>query len=213
MKHLNYTIILILFTLISCEDFLVQENPNRLESDTYFTDESSLEIYTNGLIRSFAPAINTFINGDNYADTHYWQGQYAYFTDRYTPSDATNWGTGNWSQLRSINYYLDNMRKAEADPEILDHYEGVGRFFRAMFYINKIQTFGAVPWYETSIDANDTEALFKDRDSREFVASKILEDLNYAATHCLTSPKYRVKASYIHRYNVYPPRWRGCLHQ
>src|SRR5690606_35715042 len=107
-----------LLTMVSCKDYLIQENPNRLESETYFTDEGALKIYTDGLIRSFAPAINTFINVDNNADTHHWEGQYAYFTDRYTANDATNWGTGNWSQLRSINYYLDNMRQANASPEV-----------------------------------------------------------------------------------------------
>lgn len=213
MRKASYIFIIIFCALLSCEDYLLQNNPNRLESETYFVDESSLEIYTNGFIRSFAPAINTFINGDNFADTHYWQGQYEYFSDNYGPSNATNWGTGNWSQLRSINYYLDNMRNATAAPEILDHYEGVGRFFRAMFYIDKVQTFGAVPWYETSIDANDTEALFKDRDNREFVASKILEDLNYATTHCLTSSKYRIKSSYIHRYVALALKTRFCLYE
>lgn len=213
MKRISYIAIAVLLSTASCEDYLVQENPNRLESETYFADESSLEIYTNGLIRSFAPAINTFINGDNNSDTHSWEGQYAYFTDSYDANDATNWGTGNWSQLRSINYYLDNMRKTNADPEILDHYEGVGRFFRAMFYFEKLQTFGAVPWYETSIDVSDTEALFKDRDSREFIASKILEDLNYAATHCLTTPKYRNRAAYIHRYVALALKARFALYE
>jgi len=213
MKKANYIFIALFFTLSSCEDYLVQENPHRLESDTYFSDESSLEIYTNGLIRSFAPAINTFINGDNYSDTHYWQGQYAYFMDSYNANDASNWGTGNWSQLRSINYYLDNMRNANAAPEIMDHYEGVGRFFRAMFYFDKIRTFGAVPWYDTSIDAEHTDALFKDRDSREFVAAKILEDLNYATTHCLASSEYRFRASYIHRYVALAMKARFALYE
>src|SRR5690606_9194566 len=147
------------------------------------------------------------------ADTHHWEGQYAYFTDRYTANDATNWGTGNWSQLRSINYYLDNMRQANASPEVLDHYEGVGRFFRAMFYIDKLQTFGAVPWFDTSIDVSDMEALFKDRDSRELIATKILEDLNYAATHCLTSAEFRVRASYIHRYVALAMKARFALYE
>lgn len=39
-------------TLPSCESFLTQENPNKIESGFYFKDESSLEIYTNGFIRS-----------------------------------------------------------------------------------------------------------------------------------------------------------------
>lgn len=102
--------------LSSCEDYLTQENPNKIESEYYFTDESSLEIYTNGFIRSFATAIKSFIDGDKNADTHSWDGQAAYFMDNYSADDATNWTTSNWSQLRSINYYLDNMRKAEASP-------------------------------------------------------------------------------------------------
>ena len=148
-------------TLPSCESFLTQENPNKIESGFYFKDESSLEIYTNGFIRSFATSIKSFIDGDKNADTHSWDGQAAYFMDNYTAEDASNWSTSNWSQLRSINYYLDNMRKASASDAVLDHYEGVGRFFRAMFYFSKMKTFGAVPWYDTTIDPTDKDALYR----------------------------------------------------
>ena len=47
-------------TLTACEDFLTRENPNKIESETYFTNESSLKIYTNGLGRSFATLILDF---------------------------------------------------------------------------------------------------------------------------------------------------------
>ncbi len=207
------SIIVCALSLSACKDYLTQINPNRIESEYYFTDEASLEIYTNGLIRSFATNIQTFVGGDHLSDTHSWDGQTAYYMDNYTASDATNWGTGNWSQLRSINYYLDNMRDAQASAEILNHYEGVGRFFRALFYITKVQTFGAVPWYEHLIDAADTEMLYKDRDNREFVATKILEDLDYASTHCLASSKYMVRASYIHRYVALTLKARFCLYE
>ena len=179
----NHIAILIgALALCSCEDYLTQENPNKIESEYYFTDESSLEIYTNGFIRSFATAIKSFVDGDKNADTHSWDGAAAYFKDNYSASDASNWGTSNWSQLRSINFYLDNMRKADAPEAVLNHYEGVGRFFRALFYYAKVRTFGAVPWYEKSIEATDQEALFKDRDNREYVCRKILADLDYACT-------------------------------
>ena len=206
-------IIVCAFALSACEDYLTQANPNKIESEYYFTDEASLEIYTNGFIRSFATAIKSFIDGDRLSDTHSWDGQAAYYMDNYTASDATNWGTGNWEQLRSINYYLDNMRDASASAEVLNHYEGVGRFFRAMFYITKVQTFGAVPWYDHMIDATDTEQLYKGRDNREYVAAKILEDLDYACTHCLASGKYRVRASYIHRYVALALKARFCLYE
>ncbi|HAY18563.1 MAG TPA: RagB/SusD family nutrient uptake outer membrane protein, partial [Rikenellaceae bacterium] len=142
MNKLYTVILLAAMALPSCDSFLTQENPNSIESEFYFTDESSLEIYTNGLIRSFATNIKSFIDGDKNADTHSWDGQAAYFMDNYSAEDATNWSTGNWAQLRSINYYLDNMRNASASEEIMNHYEGVGRFFRALFYFDKVKTFG-----------------------------------------------------------------------
>ena len=208
--------IAILFACVSfcaCEDFLTQENPNKIESEYYFKDESSLEIYANGLTRSFATGIKNFVNGDKNADTHAWDGAAAYFKDNYSASDASNWGTSNWSQLRSINYYLDNMRKADAPEAVLNHYEGVGRFFRALFYYAKVRTFGAVPWYEKSIEATDQEALFKDRDNREYVCRKILADLDYACTYCSTAASYRNQASYIHRYVALALKARFCLYE
>ena len=208
--------IAILFACVSfcaCEDFLTQENPNKIESEYYFKDESSLEIYANGLTRSFATGIKNFVNGDKNADTHAWDGAAAYFKDNYSASDASNWGTSNWSQLRSINFYLDNMRKADAPEAVLNHYEGVGRFFRALFYYAKVRTFGAVPWYEKSIEATDQEALFKDRDNREYVCRKILADLDYACTYCSTAASYRNQASYIHRYVALALKARFCLYE
>ena len=199
--------------LCACEDFLTQENPNKIESEYYFKDESSLEIYTNGLVRSFATGIKNFVQGDYRSDTHAWDGSAAYFMDNYSADDASNWGTSNWSQLRAINFYLDNMRDAVAPDAVMNHYEGVGRFFRALFYYAKVRTFGAVPWYETSIESDDKEALYKDRDNREFVCRKILDDLNYACTYCLTDASYRNQASYIHRYVALALKARFCLYE
>ncbi|MFR0762782.1 MAG: hypothetical protein ACLSHL_01090 [Alistipes communis] len=106
----NHIAILIgALALCSCEDYLTQENPNKIESEYYFTDESSLEIYTNGFIRSFATAIKSFVDGDKNADTHSWDGQAAYFMDNYSADDATNWTTSNsvaaaFDQLLSRQY-------------------------------------------------------------------------------------------------------------
>ena len=211
MKKYILILTAVCLAAVSCNGFLEQPNPNKIESEYYFTDEASLEIYTNGFIRSYASTIDDIFSGDKYSDTHSWDGQASYFMDNYRAEDATNWTTSNWSSLRSINYYLDNMRKASASEAILNHYEGVGRFFRAMFYISKLQTFGAVPFYSTSIDATDTEALYKGRDSRELVAAKILEDLNYACKHCLDDAKYRNRASYIHKYVALALKARYCL--
>lgn len=208
-----YTLMLVAIALLttSCEDFLTKVNPDKIESEYYFTNEKSLEIYTNGLIVEYATPIKGFIDGDKYADTHNWDGVHQYYTDNYTPQDASNWSKDNWSNLRSINYFLTNMRKAVAEPEVLDHYEGVGRFFRAMFYINKVKLFGDVPWYDHMVDAESQADLYKKRDSREEVCRHILEDLNYACDHCSDDPKYMVRASFIHKYVALAIKARFCL--
>jgi starch-binding outer membrane protein, SusD/RagB family len=213
MKNYLFIILALSFTLTSCEGFLTKENPNKIESEFYFSDESSLKIYTNGLIRSFDIDLKSFIDGDKYADCYSWDGQYAYYMDNYVADDASNWSTGNWSQLRSINYYLDNMRKAKAPAAILDHYEGVGRFFRALFYFYKVETFGAVPYYDKSIDPADHDALYKGRDNREDVFKKILEDIDYACDHCLGTSEYRTRASYINKYVALAFKARMCLYE
>ena len=52
----------------------------------------------------------------------------------------------NWTNLRRVNYMLDNMHKCRGrvSDEIYNHYEGVARFWRAWFYYDKVRTFGAV---------------------------------------------------------------------
>ena len=198
-------------SLTACADFLTEDNPNTLNSDTYFTDETSLEIFTNGFLRSFVTDSYTLQNGDANSDTFTWKAQAGYYRANYSPDEAGGWSSGDWARLREINWYLDNMRKAAASEEILNHYEGVGRFFRAWFYFEKVKLFGAVPWYGTSIAENDQEALFKDRDSREFVAQKILEDLNYACTYCLETSEFRSRATKISRYAALGLKARFCL--
>ena len=89
----NHIAILIgALALCSCEDYLTQENPNKIESEYYFTDESSLEIYTNGFIRSFATAIKSFVDGDKNADTHSHGTVRPPISGQLFASDATNWG-------------------------------------------------------------------------------------------------------------------------
>lgn len=56
-------------------------------------------------------------------------------TGGYSAQQANNWARGNWRPLYNVNYYLKHMKDAapyvdDADDE---HYEGVGRFWRAWF--------------------------------------------------------------------------------
>ena len=112
--------------------------------------------------------------------------------------------------LYDVNYFLKHMGEADVDERTLQHYQGVARFWRAWFYYAKVRTFGGVPWYDEPIDAEDQEALYKGRDSREYVMHRILEDLNFAATYCSTESKY-VNCGVINGYIAQAFKARVCL--
>ena len=58
-------------------------------------------------------------------------------------------------------------------------YTALSRFFRAAFYFDKVKRFGDVPWYDTQLGSADPD-LYKARDSRELVMTKMIEDVDFA---------------------------------
>ena len=212
MKKL-FLILSVAAGLVSCEDFLTAGDPNKIDAPSYFRNESDLEAYANGFLQTMIPTAISVATGDARADYMAWRGEWQYLTDNFDADDQSGWSTGSWEDLRNINYFLCNFRRAAAVEAILDHYEGVARFWRAYFYMNKVKTFGAVPWYDREIDANDREALYKPRDSREYVMRKVLEDLDFASTHCITNAKLEVNSVRITRNVALAFKARCCLYE
>ncbi len=212
MKKL-FLILSVAAGLVSCEDFLTTGDPNKIDAPSYFRNESDLEAYANGFLQTMIPTAISVATGDARADYMAWRGEWQYLTDNFDADDQSGWSTGSWEDLRNINYFLGNFRRAAAGEAILDHYEGVARFWRAYFYMNKVKTFGAVPWYDREIDANDREALYGPRDSREYVMRKVLEDLDFASTHCITNAKLEVNSVRITRNVALAFKARCCLYE
>ena len=171
-KILLYTLMTLAAAgMASCEDFLTRDTYDQIGSDEFWKSETDLELYANGFIQKMIPGDGTITRGDIYAD--YCAVDIP--TDllrpdgNVSPDNQTGWAESNWTNLRRVNYMLDNMHKCRGrvSDEIYNHYEGVARFWRAWFYYDKVQTFGAVPWYDFTIAASDKEAMMKPRDSRK----------------------------------------------
>jgi len=92
-------------------------------------------------------------------------------------SSGTDW---NWAYIRKANILIEGAGKASVDETTKNKYIGIGRFFRAYMYWEKVRTFGDVPFYDKPIESTDEEALYKARDSRVDVVNKIVEDLDFA---------------------------------
>lgn len=220
MKKIIYTTLLaiaILLAISSCEGFLDRKTYDSVNAGAFFQKESDLVLYTNGFLQRMIPSANTI--GYNYNDINADNVAIQIPSDllrpdgNVSPGNQSGWSEGSWSDLRQINYFLTNMvnTKNNVSKEIYNHYEGVGRFWRAWFYYDKVQTFGAVPYYDFVVQSGDKKSLYKARDSREFVMDKILEDLNFAAENCLSSDKYIAGGTGISKWAVLAFKARVCL--
>ena len=163
-----------LFGLSACDMY---ETPKAsVGKDALFASESGLKMYTNSMydvlpgggMTSWGETGTNIINA--------YQGARTSLTASYTPSMEGKW---SWGTLRNINYFLDNNNNTAVDEKVRNNYNGIARFWRAVFYFDKIRTYNDVPWIDHALDIDD-ELLLAGRDSRTVVAEHIYEDLQFA---------------------------------
>lgn len=185
MKLLNKYIAgvaLAAISLSACKkDFLDRQPQTSIGSENFFNNEQDLKLYVTNLYNF--PGVGIF-NNDRATDNAATTGNAEIKTMMIgSPTPSTINGGWDWSQLRSVNYFLVNFKKAPLSSEILNHYEGIARFFRARFYVEKVKRYSDVPWYDQPINTDNNDLLMKGRDPRALVVDKIMEDFAFAAEH------------------------------
>lgn len=198
-------------TLPACRKFLIRNPPTAITSDSFFKTEKDLELYANGFLQDNLPTPETLTFGDQFADNIATTKSTVFLTGAWTADQQGGWSIGTWGKLKNYNYFLNHIDKVDADKTIIDHYRGVGRFWRAWFYYGMVREFGDVPWYEEPIDPSDKEQLDKPRDSRSVVMDKVLEDLSYACDNCSDEDKYVSSSSRINKWTALAFKSRVCL--
>ncbi|MCM1503023.1 MAG: RagB/SusD family nutrient uptake outer membrane protein [Bacteroidales bacterium] len=206
MKKILLPIITVVVLGVSSCDFLDKQPKDTISPDNYFRNENDLKLFSNSFYDNlfekepFARQSDIFFQRANVSD------ELLGGVARQVPGDA---GTGGWSwgQLRKINTMLGNMYKCE-DPAVNRQYTGLARFFRARFYFEKVKRFGDVPWYDKELASNDP-ALYNPRDSREFVMSRMLEDID-AAIDALPSA---VSTYRVNRWAALMLKAQFCLYE
>jgi len=203
MKRILFA--LSILALAACKkDFLDRQPISDIDPGSFFNNEKDLTLYTNSFY-AMLPGTDIYSNditSDNVEP--------AVIGDVVAgriviPTDASSAGW-TWSDLRNVNYFLAHYGKAQVSDSIKAHYAGMARFFRAMFYFNKVQRFGDVPWYSSPLEANSPE-LYKGRDPRNVVVDSIIADLDYAAANIKT-PK---NTSRITKWAALALKSRVCL--
>lgn len=209
-KNILITSLLVISSLTACEDFLDRYPETDISKENFFNSKEDMDTYIYGLYDF--PNTEIYV-GDQATDNSATTGS-TEIKNMMTgsPSAATlNFGW-DWGKLRDVNFFLENFRKAALSEEDLNHYEGLARFFRAKFYMEKVKRYSDVPWYDKVLTNNDPD-LFKARDPRATVVEKIFEDYAFAAEHVKESSlsgavnKY-VVLSYMARHALYEGTFR-----
>lgn len=180
-KYINYLFILNIFLIASCdEEFMDRYPQTSISPEEFFKTEQDLELYINGLL--LLPGTFQYQSdqsSDNLATTG---GVEIKNIMTGTPTSQNITDGWDWERLRNINYFLENSSKADASMEAVQHYEGIARYYRAIFYSDMVQRYSDVPWYDQLLSPTDDD-LYKSRDSRETVVDGIMEDLEFASQH------------------------------
>ena len=163
---------------ISCKKGFLDRFPQTLITpEVFFKTEEDLSLYMNGMVSLHNR--NSYLN-DQSTDNASTTGAVE-IKNMMTgsPSSQTITGGWSWGRLRNINYFLENYTKASVSDEIKNHYAGLARYYRAIFYYDMVKRYSNVPWYDKTLNASDAE-LKNPQNSREEVMTKILEDLDFA---------------------------------
>ena len=190
--------------LSSCEDFLTREPIDKFSAETYFASEAELKMYTDGFINSWLPDYQEPAGGDMYNDLIASKQSTNFLVQGYNWTAATQ-GEWSWGFLRRVNFMLEGMAKnakGKVTDDVYNHYEGVARFWRAYHMFDRMKTYGNIPWTDKYLQPTDTDILYADRLDREYVFSKIVEDLEFAMTNVSGDAIYRTGQVYVNKYVV-----------
>lgn len=192
----------------SCNDsFLDRQPTNDLNKNVCWRTLNDLEVFSNGIYNEAAN--NTggyyFLLGftndpysattmgvvvqeamsDNYASkqsTQTWAAAIAAGRETKPSGNPANYGGWRWTLLRRCNEFLANYEKVTAKTEEKNRYAGEALFFRAWFYLDKVQWYGDVPYITEPLETDSPE-LYGKRDPRKQVMDKVLEDIDLACNY------------------------------
>lgn len=204
MKHLIIYISALTILVSSCKK-LDQEPQASASHSAVFGSEKGLQLYAASFYNAL-PAANDVVRADAMSD-------YGARTDvpslitanGFGPQQSSGW---SWNGLRNINYFIENNNHPNVPEPVRRNYTAIARFFRALFYFDKVVRFGNVPWYNKTIDVSDTAALYKPRDSRKLIMDSVMADLNFACDNITSTDATR---SMITKYVALAYKSRICL--
>lgn len=180
MKKTLILTILAAAALTGCDDLLLRTPKDKLTPETFFRDEAECRLYTNDFYTMLPEGASIYAENADYIVGIDLVSEI--IGNRTVPATANTW---KWEKLRDINFFIQHADQCE-DVAVRNEYLGVARFFRALFYLDKVMRYGDVPWVDKPLDA-ESEELYKGRDDRKVVMNHVLEDIDFAIDNLSTT--------------------------
>lgn len=190
-KYIYILSTICLMGMTSCDSFLEREPLDFGNEETYFKTADDLKIFVNDIYSILPKNVQLWgglYSEDVTSDNQCAVGAQSLFYKGDKKTVAVGNSQWNFSNLRTINYYINKTESKIADGTIngedamVKHYLGEGYFFRAWDYFRLLRNFGDVPIVKEMVPDNQAVLTEKSkRAPRNEVARFILEDLDKAA--------------------------------
>lgn len=189
MKYISIMTMFASVSLLSgCSDFLEKYPQDAMSDQDYFTKDTDLEYYMNGLYDGILRSANYYKWSNLNTANDDWAGESPSETlMQHSTSGLASETSGTWNNaydyIRKVNYFLENAYRVPNMGKIGKHYLGEGYYCRAVKYFDLLQTFGGVPYISKVLNV-DSEELYTPRSSRKEIVEKIIADLDSAILYC-----------------------------
>lgn len=166
----------------SCQKGFLERYPQTaIPPELFFKSEEDLNLYITGLLTM--KDRGSYISDQDTDDKATTGAMEIKTMMNGTPTSQNVTGGWSWGRLRNINYFMDNYARANVNQEVKNHYAGLARYYRAIFYMDKVKRFSDVPWYSTALNPSDSISLYKPRDPRTLVMDSVMADLAFAGAN------------------------------
>ena len=163
-------------------DFMERYPLDKPTSTSVFVSYDNFKTYAWGLYETFPKLGYGETETDNISyNSKQESGESTWIRNLYvvpTRAGGTSWS--QYSFIRRVNLLLDNIDQAQMTEAEKNHWRSVGYFFRAYRYFTLLSAYGGVPWIDHVLADNESDIIYGKRESRDFIAQKIMEELKFA---------------------------------
>lgn len=179
------------------KEFLDRYPLDQITDKTFWKSGNDLELYVNsfysqyivgfseswadGTVQPYGYNVASIAYGDVISDNAAPNTYSKVAANQYNAHLTGASGSGGWnfSNIRALNYFLDNYQKAPVAQADKDKYLGEIYFFKAWDYFEKVKLFGDVSWLSRTLQTN-SEELYAARTPRAVVMDSVMDLINKA---------------------------------